>query len=265
MTDELREAVEAAKQEPKEYTEAEKEAIEAGWNPDKSALPEGKEFLSAEEFLSRGPLFKKIDALKKDAAELKKDAAEAKMIAQQVRAHQEKLLEHERAKMKADYEKRIAQLNAEKKQALDEGDSARVVEIDNELRQQPEPVIPRQEDTIISDWRKKNTWYDNDSFLGTEADILASEFARRRVPVQDALQKIEEHLKTKYPERFEDKRSAPSQVEGATPPVKQNGKITEKQLTPEERQVFRNFEQAGIFKSDADKAKYLKEVIELRN
>ena len=69
-----------------EYTEAELEAIEHGWNPDGA---EGKRNLSAEEFMDRQPLYDDIRSLKKQTRKLQ-DGIEAMKQMQDGIRHRER-------------------------------------------------------------------------------------------------------------------------------------------------------------------------------
>lgn len=246
-----------------EHTEVELEAMEAGWIPPEraDALPEGKKHLTAEEYLERGSFFKKIETLKKKVEDQDKTIAN-------LANHYEKVVESERQKAKREMDAQITRLKAEKAQALDQGDSARVVEIDEEMHQVRQEVRqqPRGEDPTFTNWKKENSWYQEDEFLTMEADVLGFEFSRRNLPLDAALTKITNHLKTKYPERFKTSaRELPPSVEGSTPPVKSGKSFGEKDLTKEEREVFKNFERNGVIKSDADKQRYFQQVLEQRD
>ena len=239
-----------------EYTDVEKQAMEDGWIPPERAdeLPEGKKHLSAEEYLERGTFFKKIDTLKKKVEDQDKTISN-------LASHYEKVVENERVKAQREMESQIAKLKAEKVEALDQGDSARVVEIDDQMQQIRQAPQPQGEHPALKAWKKENPWYGDDEFLSIEADMMGTELGRRQVPIEVALPKIEQHLKAKSPERFQTPdRDKPPTVEGATPPSKPSKSFGEKDLTQEEREVYKNFERNGVIKSDADRKRYFEQV-----
>lgn len=259
---ELREAVEKAQD--RQYSEVEKQAMDKGWNPDPSQLPEGKRFVSAEEFIERGSFFEKIESLNKEIEGYRNSVDEMK-------SHYEKVAKRDAQKAREEYENKLASLKAEKKEALDQGDSQRVVDIDDEISRVRPPENPNinEANKLIAKWKSENKWYDEDAFLGDEADILFSEYARRGIPLETALSRATNHLSTKYPDKFSNKkREEPPAVEGATPPKPASKSASEKDLTAEEREVYRNMERLGLFKDDKDGSKrkqYLRDVIELRD
>lgn len=245
-----------------EYTEVEQKAMEEGWiPPDRfDSEEQGKEFISAEKYLENGTFFKKINAQKEQIESLQQTVS-------QINEHNRKVRERELQKMQSEYESKIDALKAEKIAALDEGDSRRVVEIDDEIRRTPVPQIePTTDNATLKRWKKDNSWYDTDKFLGMEADMMATQLARQQVPLDDALKQIKEHLTIKYPERFENKqRKAAPTVEGGSKKPTPKGAISVKDLDPQEREVFNNWERQGVFKDDAARQAYLKQVVELRD
>jgi len=260
---EVEKVVEKVEDEQNQYSETELKAMEEGWiPPDRFDKDEqGKEFISAEKYLENGSFFKKINALKQEVESTKKTLAN-------INEHHRKVQDHELKKMQHEYEERISALKAEKIKALDEGDSQRVVDIDEQILNTARPQVPApvNSDAVLSEWKRENTWYEKDEFLADEADILASQYAHRGIPLEAALVKIKNHLTTKFPERFENKqRSAAPAVEGGgspKPATSQN--VSAKNLSTEERQVYDDFKRMGIFKTDAEEKKYLQDVIKLR-
>lgn len=247
-----------------EYSEIEQKAIDEGWNPDKSKLPEGTKFYSAEEYLDRGTFFRKIDTQK---AEIERMKAQMEHLSDNYR----KANERELKKAEKEYKAIIDGLKAEKVQALDEGDHHRVVEIDEQMRaaEAPQAEAPTPNhaiaDKIIGDWKAENTWYDNDEALGEQADILASQYARKNIPLEEALPKISARMKELFPHKFENKRrSGAASVEGGGSPQPKTGKVSEKSLTAEELSMYRDLGMDKVLKSDADKQEYFRNVIASR-
>lgn len=255
-----------------EYTEVEKKAMEDGWIPSTrfDSEEQGKRFISAEKFLENGSFFKKINEQKDKISTLE-------VSINQLNAHYQKVAETERKKAKAEYEREIDKLKTEKFKALEDGDSQRVVDIDEELRgkEVPDSKDPNFE-KYFDEWAKKNQWYNDDSSMRNYADMLGDGYAVRHqdTPYQQIFEYVTEEVKQRYPDKFKNKkREEVSTVEGSNTnnvssqegiTSNDKGDPTIKDLTTDEKTVFKNFERLRIFKDEKDRTKYIKEVIELR-
>lgn len=252
---------------PPQYTEIEEQAMADGWMPPDrfDGAENDKEFVSAEKYIENGSFFKKISAQRKKINELESAVSS-------IQAHQNKLLNHELESQKRDYEKTINDLKEQKLQALDEGDHAAVVNIDDQIlnTEKPKSQAPENNNAILGEWIKDNSWYEKDEFLGMEADMMADQLSRQGVPIDTALPKIKKHLERKYPDLFENKqRQQPPTVEGGSNMSKDSSKMpANKNLTPDELVVLNKFERSGYFKGSKDgsaKAAYIAEVIKMRD
>jgi hypothetical protein len=228
--DEVVPEAEEAQNEP-EYTEIEKQALEQGWNP-KFSGPTAK---TAEQFVRDGSFFKKIDAQKKEILELKE-------AFQNMTSHQKKL-------EKASYERAKAELQAERRAAIEIGDVDTVEHLDlrldhtkeqlKALDQQPQVVAPVQNtpDPAAFEFKEKNkSWFNVDLLNKNQADLKGEELQNYKMtkaaftyddylgmkiksgelnytPAQ-ALQAVEEFIKDTYADRFSNenpnKESAPA-------------------------------------------------------
>lgn len=265
----LREAVESG-QIPNEGTIIEEESteIEQNWSddealeaeamgwipPDRSKkLPEGKKFVGPKEFMERNPLYKKMKSLESTVGQLN--------------SHHHRVLENEQKKAEKTYHAEIERLKAEKVTALDEGDNKRVVEIDEEIRTTDKPEVKPEADPVFDAWTNENSWYTEDKFLSVEADNIAEKYLAKGLRGRELLDATAEHIKTAYKDRFKpEKRDRPAAVEADTRGGQRSSSksSSEKDLTLDEREVFKNFERMGVFKDDKEVSKYIKEVIDLR-
>jgi len=253
---------EEAKAEVPQYTEVEQQALDEGWIPEERFdESSGKKFVSAEKYLENGSFFKKINEQKKEIDGLKKTV-------EQINAHNQKVAEAERKKLAKEYEGRIAQLEAQKIEALDEGDHAKVVQIDKELRDTDAPPLVNEEFLVaLNNFKKNNDWYEKDDEMQDYADMIGLGYNTKHPDASP--EKIFEHViketKARFPSKFENPaRSQPPSVEGDTPPKPASKTISVKDLTKDEKEVFANFDRMGVFKTEADKKKYLSEVVEYR-
>lgn len=235
---------------------SEDEALEAesmGWIPPERAgkLPEGKKFIAPKEFMERNPLYNKMKNL------------ESTM--EQLNSHHQRVLENDRKQSEKKYKEDISKLKAEKVEAIKEGDGERVVQIEDAIENTEKPQ--QESDPVFDLWVKNNDWYEKDSFLSVEADMVAEKYLAKGLRGKELLDAMTSHVKSLHKDKFEpEKRERPAAVEGDTrgAPRKTSTSITEKDLTPDERQVFKNFERMNVFNDDKAKASYFKDVIELR-
>lgn len=237
------------------------EAESMGWiPPDRSKkLPEGKTFLGPKEFMERNPLYRKMKSLESTVGQLN--------------SHHQRVLENEQKKAEKHYLAELDRLEAEKVTALDEGDNKRVVEIDKEIRTTEKPEITPDSDPVFDAWVKDNAWYEDNKFLSVEADNIAEKYLSKGFRGKELLNAMTDHMKISFKDQFpqdnnldENGRNRPAAVEGDTRGGKRGSSknVSEKDLTSDEREVFKNFERMGVFADDKAISKYIKEVVEIR-
>lgn len=237
-----------------------KEAEAQGWQSEF----DGPNKKSAAEFIHDGRFFKQIDELKQKNNKLQSSF-------EQLTNHYEKVRVSDLKKAESEYQSKINQLKAEKVTALDEGDNHRVVEIDEQIRTAVKPseeVQAKPDNPEFESWIAENDWYNNSTFLQIEADKVGEFYYGKGLRGKKLFNAIGEHIQELHPDKFENKkRSKPAAVEEGSPggsKPKPGGKISEKDLTQDEREVFKNFKADGIFKNDDDVQTYLRQVVEIR-
>lgn len=225
------------------YSEDEQRAMEQGWRPKEEFAGDTKKWVSAEEFLRRGELFEKIDGMGRDLRETKKAL---KML----QAHHEQLRETE-------LKQAMQSLKEEKKQAYEDGNHERLVEIDDQLLNLRESVkaekVANQQQAMQPDprfvhWVEQNSWYTQDEELRGFGDEIGVAYARMH-PEKDpdeVLHYVEKRVRTAFPEKFTNpNRTRPSTVStGTTPRTVKSG--DDYQLTDDERRVMNTFVRQGI-------------------
>jgi len=248
-----------------EYSEIEQKAIDEGWNPDKSDLPEGTPFVDAEEFVKRGSFFRKIDSQKAEIDMLNKRF-------DHLSENYQKANDRELKKAEAEYTKTLDALKAEKVQAMDEGDHQRVVDIDEQMKATPEPQAPQapqsnpEGDKQWANWKEANPWYANDKVLRKQADLMSDSYRGTGTPFETVLSEITADLKDLYPHKFENKRrQSAASVEGGGSPQPRTGKTSEKNLTQEELAIYRDLGMDKVLTTDAAKKEYFQNVIDSRD
>lgn len=242
-----------------EPTAVELEAREQGWIPKEEYDGDEHRWIPADEFVRRKPLFDKIEKQRRELDKLKESVG---ILAD----HNTKIKEHE-------YNRALATLRAQKKDAFLEGDADKIVTIDEQIdqvkdqqkqftTQQAQAV--KQEATAIhpefEDWTNKNSWYVNNRPMKAFADEIGKELAAKggRTPLQ-ILQEVEKQVKAEFPTKFVNQnRQKPGAVEGAG---KGNGRNSDT-YTPSdmERRVAKKLVEAGAFKTEAEYYKDLQKL-----
>lgn len=244
---------EPAAKEP-QYSDTEQKAIAQGWVPEDQYSGTGK-WRSAEEFLDRGELFSKIDDLNRRNRTLETTVHE-------VKRHYKKMAE-------AEYNRALRDLRTQKKDAMDNGDSERVIEIDEaiqttktqaaqELRKLDEPAALPQENPVFVVWQNRNSWYTQDRAMKIFADTLGEELVLKHGmnDPKEILVEIERQVKKEFQHKFNNpSRKAPGSVEGGG---KQGGGKSDDSfaLSAEETQVMNKFIKHGVM----TKAEYIAEI-----
>jgi hypothetical protein len=237
----------------KEYSEAEKLAIEQGWVPEDQWDGRGK-WRSAEDFLERGEIFSKMDSHKRRADRLEQTVEDMKKHLHKIRD-----IEFKRA---------MDHLKAQKRDALTEGDADRVMQIDEAIEQTRaeahkaafESQQQRQEaepDPYFTSWANRNSWYNTERAMKLYADEVGAKLsnAGERDP-KKILQEVERQVKKEFSHKFNNpNRERASTVEGGN--SKGNRSTKESfQLSAEETQVMNRFVKAGVM----SKEQYIAEI-----
>ena len=223
-----------------EVNPVEEKARAGGWKPLDEWEGEETDWIDAKEFVGRQPLFDKIKDLKGDVKGLQKDF---NFISRHFQTVKEEA-----------YQNALRDLQDQRKQAAKEGDTEAVVDLSDkidDLKQEkqktptPTPEVPRE----FTSWVEKNSWYQNDADLRTEADAIGIGF-RSKYPdatLDEMLDFVATKVKKVNPEKFPQKRTASNAtVEGTTnAPRKKVGGFTKADLSETERQVMATFVKRG--------------------
>lgn len=223
----------------------EKRAMEMGWRPKEEFGGDEDDFIDAKEFVRRKPLFDKIEHQSKELKEVRK-------ILTSLQEHHVKVKETE-------FKRAYEYLKGQKKEAMDSGDTDRVIEIDEQLVDMKAaqkaaetaerlPKTPQPHPDFVS-WVDKNSWYAQDKGMRQFADALGVQYAEENpeVPPIDVLKYVTEKVKRAYPEKFQNpNRSKPAAVDGGSAVSKPTKASDSFQLTEEEERVMKQFVRSGI-------------------
>ena len=260
-----------------ELSEAEAKAREQGWKPPEEFEEDGKEPISAEEFLRRGELFDKIKDLKNQSRR------ETQRLQQQV----EELTGLVRTERKRGYEQAFKDLEGRRREAIETGDLEAFNQIDeeyirvrDELTQEsmaekqnaaeiPEEAVKFQE--ANADWFNSNT--PENSAMVNQAVTIDQYLAEAKPYLTPAqrLQSVEKEIKNLYPHRFSNpKKKAPAKVEanasaGTVPTGAAKGKIKYSDLDDKQKAACERFMSLDPSLTAEDYLKSVEEGLRLRN
>ena len=219
-------------EEVQEFSEIEQKAIDMGWNPEGV---EGKKNLTPDEFVDRKALYDDLHSLKRQNKQLRGDIDNINRYQEDIRADERK--------------KVIEELKTQKKEALDDGDHDRVIEIDEQLADERDKVktekTTTQNNEDFDDWVTSNSWYQDDKELREEADIYGEVYwTKNKTKTRDEVYKaVEAHIKRTFKDKFQngnrDKAAAVEPSKGVPRAKGKKAKQTAKDLPSDARSVMR--------------------------
>ena len=186
-----------------EYSPAEQDAMDKGWNPDGV---EGKPNLSAEEFLRNESFFKEIHKLKRD---LKKNS---EVIGA--------LKEHNKQTSTKAYEKAVSDLKSAKKAAAEDDDLSRVIELDDQLDELrsskqavdatvvPEGLTEADFAEAYDAFTSANSWYRTNQAMTKQAELVYDAYSTKypqSLP-EDRFDYLMVEMKKDFPAEFGNKQ-----------------------------------------------------------
>lgn len=222
-----------------------------GWKPKEEFDGPTERFVGAEEFIGREPLIESIKSLKKEVRESKKT------IDEMARFHSQNV-EREVAK-------RITALKAEKRDAIELGDVAKVEAIEKKIdaEQKAAASAPKAPSVApeVEGWIEKHSWFKTDDEMRDVAVSLNEAYLKKNPgDLAGSLEDTERKMKVLYPHKFADSGDAKtgtppksSPVEGSAPPAR-TGKKTLRDLPHEAQQACKAYVKAGVM-SEADYVK----------
>lgn len=236
--------------ESKEYTEFEKEQMSKGWNPDGVK--------SAEEYARTEPLYDELKNRGKQIKQMQKTLDEVK--------------DHIKKQEQVAFDKALAHLRQERLEAIARGDIQAVMDIEkhqHNMQQVTETsaVIP-EADAFTEKYEHifKSSDYEEMEI----AEFVKNrdvELMNRHMSPKEHMATLEQHMLKKFPSYFGQKevvnRSETSVESGTGSNVAKKAsktRYTLHDLSPEQKQVARDFEKFGIMKID----EYIKQLAEAK-
>jgi hypothetical protein len=234
------EVVEDQQEEIQSPDPIEEEARAHGWRPkeefDADPKNEGKKWRDADSFMDRKSFFDKIEAISHENKTLKKGM--------------QALGQHYENVEKTAYAKALAELKAQRRQALEDGEHAKAEDIRDQMdevkqaMQNVKPVVqvdgPPAE---FVEWKERNPWYKTDDPMTRYADSLGRDLSAEGKDPATVLKEVEKKVREAFPEKFRNPRrdSAPEMVQGGRKADTTKGF----RLTPDEERILNTMIKGG--------------------
>lgn len=255
MTEDVKDDVVEDKQDPIEV-----KAMSMGWRPKEEWNGDESEFIPADEFVRRKPLFDKIEH---QSRKLKTVEDSLKQLAD----HHQKVREIE-------YQRALKEIKESKRTALKEGDTALALDLEDQMEslqqefaeeQKKAPQVTQPQTGPSPEflaWVNTNQWYVNNSEMHDFAEGAAAAFVQRAqiagktITEQDVFNAVTDKVKKAYPEAFGTTTRSNGVASVATGDrVGRSVRETFK-LTPEQERIAENFEKNKVM----SRSEYIKEL-----
>lgn len=215
-------------------------AREMGWKPLEEFEGDEDDWIDAKEFVGRKPLFDHMSSIKRELKNTQNALRE-------MQSHYSKVRETE-------YNRALNDLKAQKKQALEEGNTDALISIDDKITDlkaeeiakaaEARVAAPQPHPNFVS-WVERNKWYVENPTLRQKADEigLGHAMANRNKSPDEVLEYVEKQIK---PLLRNPNKDRPSAVDGTK---KENGskpKADDYQLTEDEERVMKSFVRLGV-------------------
>jgi regulator of replication initiation timing len=219
-----------------EYTAVELKALDMGWRPLSDFNGAEEDFIDAKEFVNRKPLFDRIETQSKQIKNVTR-ALDA------LKTHYTKVQETE-------FNRALASLKADRKEALRDGDADKFDHLDDQIKdvegqiatvraQADLPIV--QEEVVHPEfqaWSSKNSWYNTTGYMRAFADDVGSRLASQGVSPSEVLKQVETAVRKEFPHKFTNPNKESAPEVGTSRKPTSNSKSTDIELTETERRVM---------------------------
>lgn len=223
----------------------EAKAREAGWRPQTEWEGDADEWVDAKEFVRRAPLYDRLKTQGKKLKEMDKALHD--------------LSNHSRKIEEIAYSRAIADLQKEKRQAVEEADPVRVAEIDQELdkirKEKPAEQPQNQIHPAVSEWlgKRENQWFHDNPEMRSFAEAAHNAvFARNpNMDMDESLAEVNKMVRRAFPDKFTNPAraaAAPVETSSSAPAGKKSFALRD--LNDEQRKIAERFDRMGIMKKD---------------
>lgn len=166
-------------------------AREKGWKPLEEYEGDKETWVDAKEFVAREPLYKALHKANREIKKVKKETETVKQL-------------YDKIEIVAK-EKAMAELQAKLKEAAEEKDIERALDIKdqiNELKTKPIQETPKNEEFEV--WVQDNKWYEADEDLRDFADAKGLKIAKANpnLSLDEIYHRVAESTKKAFPHKF---------------------------------------------------------------
>jgi len=253
--------------EPTEIPKGLARASESGWRPQEEWQGDPDAWVDWKEFNFRGELMGRINEQSGILHNYKGQIEEQKKTIADLAELQGKIAERE-------YSKALRTLRLEKVQAIEAGDGAKVVELDEEIDELREKKVEAKaapveklpvDDSVppeVVAWLAKpdNQWYHQDMFLKSVADGYAKTIKSNNDSISPAalLAQVDSAMRKELPHRFKSTNSVVDSGGDLNHRERSNGrKPTFGDLDDIQQEVCRRYEKQGVM----SKAEYIESLV----
>lgn len=244
----------------KEFSEEETRAMEDGWRPESEWEGETKDWIAAKEFNFRGELMSRISS---QTAQLNAGEKKTEELAKALHI----LGEHHKKTAETEHKRILKALKNEKIMAMEEGDVAATVELDDKIAdlkeskkvedaqiveadqvQAPNGIPPE-----VASWlsAEDNAWYHTDPVRKGVADAISDAFIRDNpnAPIIDMLKHVDKVVRQEMPHKFTNPKTTTNSkvTETSTSNRSKNKKFTSRDLDDEQKVAAKTFVDMGVF------------------
>ena len=259
MTDEVKvDIVDEKKLEPKqdevkELTATEQQAADNGWQPKDQWEGDPDDWVPARQYIKNGELFGRINSYKNKIINLERTMGE--------------LVKHNERIYDVGFKDAMDSLKKEKKAALLEGNTERVLAIEDEVDELQADYNKKKVDLNVNvkgsnvesnpawdAWIGNNSWYETDVELHGYADgvakalVTSAQQVGKQVEFDKLLRETSRKVKEKFPEKFGNSgRPASSTNKGDDDtPVKRSSSSSKYSLNETEEEIFKTLSKGGM-------------------
>jgi hypothetical protein len=230
-------------------------AMEQGWKPKEEWKGDTSKWTDFDEFADRhSNIYVRLEKAEKV------NEKTAEMLARQQELHQ-KQLERQEARYKKELADKLAELNAQKKEAKDDLDFDKYEKIDKEMQETQQELkevedapkedsrqMVQQTEAILNDWQSKNPWYGKNLTLTAEADRIAPYVGKMHADLtpQERLKMVEDEVRRRFPDEFSNKNQERQTVDyggerNAAAPRQTYKKFSVNDLDPTDKMLFERY------------------------
>ena len=229
-------------------------ARQMGWRPLEEFDGDKSRWVDAREFILRGELYDRMHQRDRQFRELQ--------------TTMQNLISHNKKVEHLAYERAVKDLTAAKKSALEQGDAAAVVEIDERLGDVRDQMKSAANQTAQQaaqntppeyfDFASANPWYTKDRAMTAFADQVGMEYFQQGHSPAEVYKKVESEVKKEFAHKFARPKATESVASGNSASHaggKSSGKFSP---SAEEQTLAKQFVKHGVFKNEEEYYKQLR-------